>query len=125
MSLATRTRTRRIRIPNRRQPPSTQKRWLLAAVLWERSKRFPHERGASCGFDLLVFQEGELGCFTPLSGVFPSMFVQAVRVAVDLEQHLMLGGLLEGEGSQNQRKKNPKPIYKAEKKNLNRTNPPY
>jgi hypothetical protein len=33
---------------------------------------------------LLVFQGDKFGCFAPLSGVFPSVFVQAVWAVVDL-----------------------------------------
>ena len=61
-----------------------------------------------------MIREDELGCFASLSGAFPSVFVQAVRVAVDLEQNLMLGSLLEKKSLEN-RRKNPEPIYKAEK----------
>jgi hypothetical protein len=41
-----------------------------------------------------VFREDEFGCFALLSGVFPSVVVQGVWVAVDLEQILMLVGFL-------------------------------
>jgi hypothetical protein len=80
----------------------------LAAVLRERRRVFPHEREDSGGFkqlDLLVFREDDFGCFAPLSGVFPSAFVQAVWVAVALEQNLTLDDFVEGERG-NRNKKN-------------------
>ena len=35
-----------------------------------------------------MFREDEFGSFAPLSGVFPSVFVQAVWVAVDLQEEI-------------------------------------
>ena len=37
-----------------------------------------------------MFREDEFGSFAPLSGVFPSVFVQTVWVAVDLQEEFMM-----------------------------------
>ena len=64
-----------------------------------------------------MFREDEFGCFTPLSGVFPSVFVQAVWAVVDLTKRGRVS--LEGEKKkENQKKKKeeiPKPIDKEKK----------
>ena len=55
--------------------------------LREGRRVFPHKQEDGSGFeqlDLSVFREDKIGCFTPLSGVFPSVFVQAVWWVVDL-----------------------------------------
>jgi hypothetical protein len=52
------------------------------------------------------------------SGAFPSVFVQAVWVAVDLEQNLMLGGLLKEKSLGNRREKRRSPYIKPQKKTI-------
>ena len=51
-----------------------------------RYRVFPHKRedGGFEQLDLLVLREDEFGCFTPLLGVLPSVFVQAV--SLDLQE---------------------------------------
>jgi len=53
-------------------------------VLQEGRRAFPHKREDGSALDLLVFREDKFGCFVPLEGAFPSVFVQAVWAVVDL-----------------------------------------
>jgi hypothetical protein len=64
----------------------------------------------------------EFGRFARLSGMFPSVFVQAIWVAVDLtNKKRWLDGLLEGEKKENPRKKKGKNPNIRERKKKQKT----
>jgi len=119
MPLATLTRTLlRIRIPHLQQPPPTQKRRPLAAVLWEGSKNFPHEREDSVGFGLLVFREDEFWMLRAIVGCVPicvgSSSLGGGRSGTKFNVRSFVGRERFGKSKE----KKPKPIYKAAKNKI-------